>query len=60
MNNYAVDDEFGNQVSAGLASYSAANQTTDFGGTQAAGTLAVRVYQISEAVGRGYAGSATV
>lgn len=33
------------------ATYSAADQTTDFGGTQS--TVYVRVYQISESVGRG-------
>lgn len=45
-------------LTAASASYSAANQATDFGSAQAA--IAVRVYQISATVGRGYAGSATV
>lgn len=45
-------------LSSPSAGYSAANQTTDFGSAQAA--IAVRVYQISATVGRGYAGSATV
>jgi hypothetical protein len=38
--------------------YSAANQTTDFGSGQT--TLTFRVYQISDAVGRGFVASATV
>jgi hypothetical protein len=38
--------------------YTAAMQVADFGSNQA--TVSVRVYQISEAVGRGYPGSATV
>lgn len=38
--------------------YTAAQQTTDFGAVQT--TLSVRVYQISAAVGRGYAGTATL
>ncbi len=37
-------------------SYSAADQVTDFGGTQA--TLYVKAYQLSAAVGRGYARTA--
>jgi hypothetical protein len=40
------------------AAYSAAEQTTDFGGAISA--LVVRVYQISAAVGRGIAGEATL
>ena len=38
--------------------YSAADQTADFGGLQAAVDLAV--YQASAAVGRGFAGRATL
>ncbi len=45
-------------LSTESASYSAANQTTDFGSAQAA--VAVNIYQVSAIVGRGYAGSATV
>lgn len=45
-------------LTSASASYSAANQTTDFGSAQAA--VAVNIYQISATVGRGYAGSATV
>ena len=40
--------------------YLAADQSTDFGGLQAQGTLLVNIYQISAVVGRGYVGSATV
>ena len=40
------------------ASYTAAEQTTDFGGPQA--SLDVAVYQISAAVGRGHPGEATL
>ncbi len=40
------------------ASYSAANQTTDFGSPQS--SLTVKVYQMSATVGRGTAGTATV
>jgi len=39
-------------------SYTAAQQTTDFGAPQAAVT--VNIYQLSAAVGRGYAGNATI
>ena len=39
-------------------SYSAANQTTDFGSPQA--SITVRVYQISNIVGRGIAAEATI
>ena len=38
--------------------YSAANQTTDFGSPQA--SIDINIYQMSAIVGRGYAGSATV
>jgi hypothetical protein len=40
------------------ASYTAAQQTTDFGSAQSA--VNVRIYQISSLVGRGFAASATV
>jgi hypothetical protein len=40
-------------ISSATTTYSAANQTTDFGGTQS--TIYVRVYQVSASVGRGYA-----
>lgn len=43
---------------AQTASYSAADQTTDFGSQQA--SVTVRVYQISESVGRGRVRAATV
>ena len=39
-------------VSAAAASYSTADQTTDFGSNQA--TLYLRIYQLSATVGRGY------
>ncbi|MGA1256110.1 MAG: phage tail protein [Candidatus Nanopelagicaceae bacterium] len=40
------------------ATYSAANQTTDFGSTQS--NVSVKIYQLSSYVGRGYAGVATI
>lgn len=40
------------------ALYTAAQQVTDFGATQS--SILVNVYQISAAVGRGYAGIATL
>jgi hypothetical protein len=40
------------------ASYTAAQQTTDFGSTQS--SVDVKIYQISATVGRGYAGEATI
>jgi hypothetical protein len=40
------------------ASYSAAEQTADFGSAQS--SVAVKIYQLSGAVGRGYAGEATI
>jgi len=40
------------------ASYSAANQTTDFGSPQS--NITLNVYQMSAVIGRGYAGNATV
>lgn len=45
-------------VTAQTASYTAAQQTTDFGAPQAA--INIKVYQISAAVGRGFAATATV
>lgn len=45
-------------LSSPTASYSAADQTTDFGSPQAA--IAVKIYQISGEVGRGFAKSVTV
>ena len=45
-------------ATAETAAYSAADQTTDFGGPQS--TVTVIVYQISEAVGRGYGAQANV
>ncbi len=40
------------------ATYSAADQTTDFGGAQ--NVLSIAVYQINSTIGRGYAGKAIV
>lgn len=45
-------------ISGPAASYSAAEQTADFGSPQAA--VDIRVYQLSSVIGRGYAGEATV
>ncbi|HWC97233.1 MAG TPA: phage tail protein [Candidatus Sulfopaludibacter sp.] len=45
-------------VTSPTASYTAAQQTTDFGSAQA--SVAVRVYQKSVEVGRGFAGAAAV
>jgi len=45
-------------AAAQTAPYSAANQTTDFGSPQAA--VVVNIYQMSELVGRGFPGTATV
>lgn len=45
-------------LTAATATYSAANQTTDFGSPQA--SVSVRVYQVSAVVGRGTPGVATV
>lgn len=45
-------------VTAQSASYSAADQTTDFGSTQS--SLSVKIYQLSAIVGRGVAGEATI
>lgn len=62
---YEVDIMAGDEVvrtitslTSASAPYSADDQTTDFGSPQA--EIDVRVYQMSAAVGRGYAGSATV
>ena len=45
-------------LSSPTASYSAVDQTTDFGSPQS--SVDVRVYQLSAVVGRGYAGVASV
>ena len=45
-------------LSSQSTTYSAADQTTDFGSPQSA--VDVKVYQISATIGRGYAGEATV
>jgi len=45
-------------LSTPTASYSAAQQTTDLGSPQA--SISVKIYQISNIVGRGYAAEATV
>ena len=45
-------------ASTASAGYTAAQQTTDFGSTQSA--VEIRVYQMSEIVGRGHAAEATV
>ncbi|MDE3060247.1 MAG: glycoside hydrolase TIM-barrel-like domain-containing protein, partial [Pseudomonadota bacterium] len=47
-----------NSLASPTASYTAAQQTTDFGSPQA--SITVNVYQLSAAVGRGYAGNASV
>jgi hypothetical protein len=44
-------------VSSPSAVYASADQTTDFGGAQS--TIAVRVYQISATIGRGFPGEGT-
>jgi len=46
------------KVTAPSASYTAAQQTADFGALQSA--IAVKVYQLSDTVGRGRAASATL
>ena len=46
------------EISSPTASYSAADQTTDFGSAQS--SIDVKVYQLSAMIGRGYAVSATV
>lgn len=45
-------------LSSPTASYTAAQQTTDFGSTQS--SVSVKVYQMSAIIGRGYAGQGTV
>jgi len=45
-------------LSSPTASYSAADQTTDFGSPQA--SVTVSIYQLSGSVGRGYAGNASI
>lgn len=45
-------------LSSAAATYSAADQTTDFGSPQA--SVHVHIYQLSATVGRGYAGEATI
>lgn len=45
-------------ASTNTASYTAAQQTTDFGSPQA--SIAIRAYQVSTRVGRGYVATATV
>lgn len=45
-------------LSSPTTTYTAAQQTTDFGAAQAA--VNVQIYQISSAVGRGIAGRATI
>ena len=61
---YEIDIMSGSTVKRTLTAstqsvtYTAAQQTTDFGGVQT--TLSVRVYQMSATVGRGYAGTATL
>ncbi len=46
------------EVTSATASYSAADQTTDFGSPQS--SIDVKVYQLSAVVGRGYAAEATI
>ena len=46
------------EVTSSTASYSAADQTTDFGSPQS--SVDVKIYQLSAVIGRGYAASATV
>ncbi len=45
-------------ASSETASYTAAQQTTDFGATQS--SVQVNIYQLSSVFGRGYAGNATI
>ncbi|MDE3016918.1 MAG: hypothetical protein KGI29_08395, partial [Pseudomonadota bacterium] len=47
-----------NGITSPTAGYSAADQTTDFGGPQPSVTL--NIYQLSGIIGRGYAGNATI
>ena len=46
------------KISSPTASYSAADQTTDFGSAQS--SIDVKIYQLSAVVGRGYAAEAAV
>jgi hypothetical protein len=46
------------EVTSPTASYSAADQTTDFGSAQS--SVDVKIYQLSAVVGRGYAASANI
>ena len=46
------------EVTSATASYSSADQTTDFGSAQS--SIDVKVYQLSAVVGRGYPAEATV
>ena len=46
------------EVTSANASYSAADQTTDFGSAQS--SVDVKIYQMSAVVGRGYAAEATI
>jgi hypothetical protein len=46
------------EVTSPTASYSAADQTTDFGSAQS--SIDVKIYQMSAVVGRGYAAEATI
>jgi len=46
------------EVTSPIASYSAAEQTTDFGSAQS--SVDVKIYQLSAVVGRGYAAEATI
>jgi hypothetical protein len=61
---YSIDIYNGGSVvrtiteATATASYTAAQQTTDFGATQA--SISLVVYQVSAAVGRGYGASATI
>ena len=62
---YQVDIMSGSSVvrtisslSTATASYTVAQQVTDFGATQS--SIGINVYQLSSIVGRGYAGAATV
>lgn len=63
---YEVDVMQGTTVKRTLTSttptvtYTSAQQVTDFGSNQAIGTISVRVYQISAAVGRGFVATATL
>ena len=46
------------EVTSPTASYSATDQTTDFGSAQS--SIDVKIYQMSAVVGRGYAAQATL